>query len=464
VKKNRGLIFLVACIACAGTAGLLAMKFVGKASAESRPQDRVSMLMAAQDITQGDQIVLAGRGGKGNVFFLDWPRNMVPAGAITDKKDVTSTPMRARTSFVKNEAIQSTRLVSEDQYVPADMCWQMVKVGEDDLKNGRLRLGMKVDVMVVNNKAPAPLMKCAQIYAVGRLDDKGLPVVEKDPPPIVWLLIKKADQAAFVEAQYGGGKLVVVEAGDPQCTEPYLVEQQDSAAARKKTADDMVAHAKTLEQAGQYEQALSILDDVVNNFADVSTTAGQAAVEQTKAKEGLAQSLYDRAGAALTRDQDFTGALRLLDELDQQASATSPLRQKAGDLRRQATAALEQHRQAAQYQALIAAIDDALAKGDLPEAQKKLDELTEFSKQAGQIQDAQTQPKDAVESYGKKVKAAVNDFSIKKQALKYFLDQGKPQEAQGQLDDLKKRYPAHPDLPALEETVAAAAAGAQPAH
>ncbi len=449
--------YLVACVVCAGVAAVVAMKFIGKASAASEPTDRISLLLATQDIKQGETVSLGGKGTKGNVMFVNWPRNLVPAGGITDKKDVTGVTLRARTSFVKNEPIQTTRLVKEDEYVPSDMYPQIIKVDEDDLKNGRLRLGMKVDVLLVTAKKPTDFMRCGQIYAIGRLDPTtGLPVTEKDPPPNVWLLAKKTDRDAFIEAEYGAGKLVVVQASDPGCTDPYMVAQPDSAQDRKKDAQDMLTRAKALAQAGQYEQALSVFDDLSNNYSDVTSVASQAAVEQAKTRESMAQNIYDRAKTALEQDQDFTGALRLLDELDQQAPPASPVRTKAAALRQEANGKLSNFRQKAQFEALTGAIDADLAKGDLPKAQEDSDKLTAFAKDGVQIDGAQVQPEEAAADFAKRVKSAQNDFNIKKQALEFFLKRGQLKDAQDQLAEMKKKYPSHPDMPGLEKSVQAA--------
>ena len=174
-------------------------------------------------------------------------------------------------------------------------------------------------------------------------------------------------------------QLILAEASDPKCTEPYLVGASDSQQTRKKDADDMLTRAKGLAQAGQYEQALSVFDDLVNNYADQTTTSAQAAVEQTKTRESFGQSLYDRAKGALERDKNFSEALRLLDELDKQAPPTSAVREKASTLRTQAQAALEKHRLRVQFDALTAALDDALKTGDLPKAKDKQAELEQFA-------------------------------------------------------------------------------------
>ncbi len=456
MRKKHALIYLVACIVCATVAALVAMKFIGNASAASTPTDRISLLLATQDIKQGETISLTGKGSKGNVTFVSWPRNTVPAGGITDKKDLTGETLRARTSFVKNEVIQTSRLVKSSEYVPADMYLQIIKVDGDDLKNGRLRLGMKVDVLLVTAKKPTDFMRCGQIYAIGRLDDHGLPVIEKDPPPNVWVLAKKTDRNAFLEAEYGAGKLVVVQASDPGCSEPYLVAQPDSAQTRKKDAEDMLTRAKALTKAGQFEQALSVLDDLSNNYSDVTSVASQAAVEQAKTREGMAQNLYDRAKTALEHDQDFAGALRLLDELDQQAPPASPVRTKAAELREEAKEKLDSFRQKSQFEALTGAIDAALDKGDLPEAQKQSKKLTDFAKDAAQIDGAKVQPAEAAANYAKKVKSAQNDFNIKKQALEFFLKRGQLKDAQDQLAEMKKSYPSHPEIAGLEKDVQAA--------
>jgi hypothetical protein len=453
VRRKRAFIYVAAGLVCASVAAWAALKFVSNASAHSMASDGVPVLLATQDIRQGEVIVLAGGARQSNVAFVTWPPDKMPDGAIRDKKDIVDRQLRARTGFVKHEIIQKSRLVSDGDYVPEDMYLQMVKIGDDDLKSGRLRLGMKVDVLQVTSKRPVDFLRCAEISAVGRLDSNGLPVSEKDPPPNVWLLVKKVDRPAFVEAEYSG-KLIVVESSDSQCREPYLVDSGDSLQARKKDADAMLARAKALAQTGQYEQALSVLDDLANNYTEIPDVAGKAAAEQTKTRETLAQALYDRANTALVHDKNFSESLRLLDELDLQAPATSPLRGKAASLRTQAQAALEKFRLKTQYEALLAALDDALKTGDLPKARDKQAELEQFSsQQTVQFDDVQQQPAQAAEDYAKRLKSKTTDFSIKKQALEFFLKRSDLQSARDCLADIKKEYAAHPELPGLEQQV-----------
>lgn len=457
MKRKRALIYVVACLVCATIATVAAFRYISKVSGKGAALDTVPILLATQDIKQGELIALGVAGDQPNTAFVQWPKDMVPDSAIRDKKDLADQQWRARTAFVKHEVIQKSRLTPESEFVPPDFCWHMVKAVDEDIKSGRLRLGMKVDVLQVTGKSPASLMRCAEIRAIGRLDANGLPIIEKDPPPNVWLLVKKADNNALVEAEYGA-KLILAEATDPQCTEPYLVGPGDSQQSRKKEADDMLTRAKGLAQAGQFEQALSVFDDLVNNYADVTAASTQAAVEQTKTRETFAQSLYDRAKAALDGDKNFTEALRLLDDLDRQAPPGAAVRAKASTLRTQAQAALEKHRLRVQFDALTAGLDDALKTGDLPKAKAKQAELEQFAQPGTTFDDPkpEQQPQQAAEDYAKRLKSRTSDFNIKKQAMEFFLNANNVQAARDSLAQLKDQFPAHPDLAAMEQTVQAA--------
>jgi len=453
VRRKRTLIYVAACLICAGLATAVAFSYIARASAGSQSTDRIEILLAMRDIQQGETLSLTG--DSANVRFVAWPRDVVPEGAIREEKDVTEQRWRARTEIVKHEVIQKSRLVSEDQYVPSDMYLQMVRVPEEDLKSGRLRLGMKVDVLQVVDRRPVEFMRCAEIWAIGRLDARGLPVIEKDPPPNVWLLLKKADQAAFVEAEYSS-KLLVVESTETQCSEPYLVHSVETEQERQKQAEALLSRAKSMTQAGQYQEALSVLDELINEYSDVSTVAGRAAVEQTKTREAMAQSLYDRARTALEQEEDFSGALRLLDQLDAVAPPASPVREKAGALRSRAESALEKHRLQVQYEALLGQMQSALDGGNLPKAQDVLSELESFSKQGVEFEGVRVQPKEAVDRYGRQLKSKTGDFSIMKQAMQLFLKRNDLQAAQAKLDQLKRDFPAHPEIGSLEQAVEAA--------
>ena len=322
---------------------------------------------------------------------------------------------------------------------------------------------MKVDVMQVTGKSLANLMRCAEIYAIGRLDATGLPIMEKDPPANVWLLVKKADNNALVEAEYGA-TLILVEASDPRCTEPYLGGASDSQQTRKKDADDMLTRAKGLAQAGQYEQALSVFDDLVNNYADQTNTSAQAAVEQTKARESFGQSLYDRAKGALER-RTRTSRRRCgcWTSWTSRRPRLRPCARKASTLRTQAQAALEKHRLRVQFDALTAALDDALKTGDLPKAKDTQAQLEQFAQPGVTFDDPKPdmQPQQAAEDYAKRLKSKTSDFNIKKQALEFFLKGNNLQAARDSLAQLKDQFPAHPDLPAMEQEVQAAGKPAQ---
>ena len=130
MKRKRALIYVVACLLCATIATVTAFKFIKKASGNAAPIDTVPILLAMQDIQQGEPIALGSASDPANVTFVQWPKDSVPDTAISDKKDLAAQQWRARTAFVKHEVIAESRLIPESEFVPTDMCLHMVKAAD----------------------------------------------------------------------------------------------------------------------------------------------------------------------------------------------------------------------------------------------------------------------------------------------------------------------------------------------
>jgi len=454
-RRGNGQEYLVACLLCASVSAFAAYRYVaGKPGGDPTP--RTEVLLAMRDIRQGEPLSLTGEGA--NVMFVAWPKDVVPHGAVRAREELEKNRWRARTGIVKHEVIQTTRLVPESEYIPDDMYLQMVKVPEEDLKSGRLRLGMKVDVLRVTDKQPVEFMRCVEIAAIGRLNEHGLPLPEKNPPPNVWLLVYKQDRSAIVEAEFNS-RLLLVEAADSSCDRPMLVQQPSSEEVRKQQAQALIAQAKTLEAAHQYAQALDVLNQVLVDYGDLATVAAEATTAANRCRDLAANDLYERARLALESDKDYAEALRLLDQLENDYPRATDTREKARALRKKAEVELEEYRQKVRYQATIEELDAALKDGRLSLAEEKLEELRAL------FVEGVTPPNGAAaeqvfNDYSRRVKTAQSNFQILKQAMELFLTRGDLVSAREKLDQIRQKYPANPELTELERKVKDAETGA----
>ncbi|MFW6188854.1 MAG: SAF domain-containing protein [Planctomycetota bacterium] len=454
MRRKRAIVYLVAGLVCASVSVFAAYRYVSGVGAGGGNMPRTKLLVAMRDIPQGE-VLRPQQDGEGNVGFVKWPAHAVPQGALRTEKQLTEEGLRARTDLFKHEVVQEARVVAEDQFVPEDMYLQMVKVKEEELESGRLRLGMKVDVLRVTDQGPEEFMKCVEIFAVGRLDENGLPKVEEDPPPNVWLLVNKKDRSAFVQADYQGN-LLLVETEDPTGPGPRLVDGRNSEKQRRREAAEKLQQARSLAKAGEHERALEVVKALEAGYPDVGDVVGQAAVAAANWRKELAQKLYDRARIALEGEEDFSEALKLLERIEREFPSAPEVLEQARRLRSRASDALERHRAEVQFQSAMDDVDAALRSGELPRAEQRLDEMSRLSEKSIDVDDRYDNAEEAFTAYARRVKKAGSDFRIMKQALELFLKRGDLEAAREKITQIKDDFPQHPEIAELEKKVEAA--------
>ncbi len=450
--KTRALIYIIAGVLCASVSVFAAYKYVSGASDKAEGIAMTPVLLAMRDIRQGEPLELTTNEGDGNVAFVRWPANCVPSGAVREREQVAESTLRALNRVTKHEVIQDSRVVGEANYVPPDMYLQMVKVGEEDLKSGRLRLGMKVDVLRIVDKRPTDFMKCVSIHAIGRLDENGLSLAEKEPPPNVWLLVKKEHRDAFVEAEFAS-KLLLVQSADSQCAEPQLIQSLDMVKQRREEAVRLLDRAKSLAKAGDHAEAMTLAKEVTADYSDMEEVAEQASVQMVKWRESAAKDLLKRARVALENERDYAAALSKLDRLERDFDSVTSVLGGIHEMRQKAEEGLQVHRAEVRFAATMEHLDACLAEGDIPSAESKLQELQGLTDTIpggiGRYESGEA----AAQHYERRVREAGGDFRMMKQALELFLNRGDAEAARAKLQQIKERFPAHPELHQLEAKV-----------
>jgi len=445
-------VYLLAGLVTATVAVLVVHKRMSQTPAASAEVERVKVLVARRDIGYGEELVLSGEDA--NVGFAPFLKEFVPNGAITNADDIAGRKLRARGDIAQHEAILQRRMADDSDFVPDGMCTERVAVDSEDVKSGRYRPGMKVDVLRIVGSRAIEFMRCVRVYAVGRLDLFGHPVKGDDVPPNVFLLIKKADEIPFIEAQLSG-RFRLVEASRQGEGGPVLVEQQMSPEMRKRAAKEIIDRARKMDKAGQQDKALVELEQVLKEYGDLSEVYTEATVLAEQCRERAATDLYDSARQAFETDKQYTLAMQLLDRIDRDYPSVETVVHKAALLRPAIEAALKESQRQQRYEDLLAEIDAALDIGDLPLVGQKLEELESFGdfKSDGSHPDGAA----AIRKWGKAFRDAQSRYDLSKKVLESYLKQGKHVDAREKLKQIKETFPAHPELKQLEEAVNKAA-------
>jgi pilus assembly protein CpaB len=208
---RRPLVFLVLAAAAAMLASLVVYSSLKKKDLEVQNAlaTTVPIVVAAHDIPVGGKIDSSA------IKLARWPRNGLPAGAITDSGSIIGSIARAE--FVDNEPIVAGRLVSPDKtsgvlplMIPSDMRAMSVAVDEVADMSGFILPYTRVDVLLSLNgssdKDPARskiVLQNIPVLAVAQtLERKDSP----EPERVVTLLVSP-DQAERLAVASTQGKL-----------------------------------------------------------------------------------------------------------------------------------------------------------------------------------------------------------------------------------------------------------------
>jgi tetratricopeptide (TPR) repeat protein len=257
----------------------------------------------------------------------------------------------------------------------------------------------------------------------------------------------------------GSDHFVLLESENPDPAGPVLVDSGAAAQIRKDEAQGLLDQARSSAGAGDYERALGLLEDISSDYADVSSVCAAAKREADNCRLKLGEALYEKARDAVERTKDFTAALRWLDMIEKEYARGGKLQEKAEKLRETTLAALDKNRNELRYQTLLTNMGKALDRGDLPQAEKLLADLKALVAEGFEPSEGGGGSQQAEAYYAGRLADAQAKFSIDKKVLESHLKQGNYEQAREKVEEIKERFPEHPEIAELEDLLAAEPAG-----
>jgi tetratricopeptide (TPR) repeat protein len=455
VKSKRPLLIIVAGALCAAAAAVGVHQALSRVQSGGTQQEGVALLLAMRDIEWGEPLVLNNTGEDANVMFVNgWPKDLTPAGAITEQEYITTRQMRANSAFVRHEPVLEPQIVPEEEFVPPTMVVEKVVVDPDEISSGRLRRGARVDLLHMVNDTPTDFMHSVRIYAVGSLDARGRPVETDEPAPYLFVLIRKEDHKQFLKAKFAS-RFIVVPASDPKAEGPVLVDRRGEEEARRAEVQAMVRRGRELMEKQDYERALTVLTEAAGKYPQMQVCV-EAKGDVAECKRLLAEAYCERARTALEQ-KDFAAATKWLDKLDKELADVSSVREEARQLREATDEALAAHRETARYRSVLTGLQAALDRGNLPRAEELIEELKGFRDEEFAPGPDLMAPGDALGNYGGRLREAKTRFDVDTKALQFHLARGSYEQARRELQEMRESFPEHPGVEALAERVAKAA-------
>ncbi len=457
MKTQRAILYLAVGVVCALVAALAAHRYLSQGGTNEPQVERVHILLATRDISFGERLVLPGEGEEEehNVRFVAWPRNLVPAGAIPEeeKAETLGEVCRAWTDITQHEPILKPRVIADADFIPESMYLERVRVDREDIVSGLLRPGMSVDVLQMVDRRPLDFMRCVRLYAVGSLDRLGRPAPrrEDDVSPNVLLLIRKEHRQDFIAADKSH-ELLLRPAAGPCGNGPVLVNAYQQEQVRRQEAGDLLAAARQLIEEGEYEDALSTLERAVSQYGELGEVTEQAPTLAVEARAGLAASLLRDAETALNEDADFSRTMSLLDRIERECPEHG-LDERVADLRARAERALQDHRRAARFTSARREVEQAIARGRLPQAEEKLRELESFEGGPFQTEQGEVSPEEVYRQLRRRLHEAGSRYRLDRQVVETFVNDGQFERARQKIGQMKEQFPDHPQNPQLERLI-----------
>ena len=455
MKKKQPLLFILVGIGCATLAVVVLRKYMGGPPPEAPKPVGVKMLLATREIGYGEQIVVDGKQANAR-FFSGWPEKLKPEGCFTDPAALKERDLRAVADIVKHQPIVEAVVVDDEDFIPPDMTVQTLPVESKDIRIADIQPGMIVDIFFVDKQVPRPFMQNAKVYAMGRLDRHRRPVIEKNPPPTMHILIRKEDTLTFMTA-VAGKRLKVIEAANPSAGGPTIVDDTVDNRMRRDDAQDMLAAAKAVMQEGDYGAARTQFEKIMADYPEFRDLTSDAKERADQCINRIANQLYDKANQAFIGD-NYALALEFIDEIERTCPGAETVVRKARQLKAEVLEAVAANRALTRYQSMLADLQRALAVGNLPRAAELVDQVEAFDAES-LPKDADVQsPADAATDYKDKLHEAQSKFKIDKAVVEAHVKQNNLDLARQKLDEMRAEFPAHPDITALEDLVNGAGA------
>lgn len=437
---KRAIVFLGIGILCAGVVVFVAQQFLSKSDEESNTVPGVKVLVAAKDLHYGTAVEFEREGEPGNVGFMRWPKEFVPKSAITDPEKVKKKDLVVLGSFVRYEPILKEQVMEQKDFIPDDMLPRRISVDPQDVKEGLLEAGMRVDIY----RDYEEFMRSVRICSVGELkynkkeDKSDNKKKKKQPPKYVYVLIKHEHMVEFEKAR-DHGDLQLFPAGKDAEDEPVLVSELST--AKTKAAGKLLENGASLVAQGDFEKALKRFKTLTEKYPDQAPAVQEANRWLGTCRRLLAEQLYVEAQAALI-EEDYAGCQRLVQSLQQKYSQATDVLARAEELQKMA----EQRGQHQQYISLLDDIRKSLDGGNLPRAQKLLEErlLKEFVETGYKAQDNVLPPQQALNTFRDELRRRQSVFSRDQRVYDALRRSGNGVGAARKFQEMAQRFPDHP--------------------
>jgi len=431
--NKRALLFLGAGLACAAVVVLIARKYLASGASDGQQPRRATILLAVKQVEFGTPMILKEGEQEGNVAFVPWPEDLVPEGAIMDPKMVKEKNLVALASFVRHEPILQGEVIEESQFIGPGMCPVRVRVDPKDVADGLLKAGMMVDVIVDFEE----FMRCARIYSLGELNYRERESSENEEGPIdhVYLLIKQDDRLAFLKAQERG-RLNLLPAKYSCESGPVLVSEIPTAGT--EAAEAVLARGHELMGEGDFEVALKLFNQILDEHADLPDLVARAKVRVQTCHGVLARALYSDAQDALIKGE-IPRCLQLLQDIQEKHSMAEGTVARAAEL--QQKAGKEERRR--DYLALLDEVEKNLSGGNLPQATQLVARL-EADFQGYAPQGGAPAPGEALKRFGAALNKKQREFDNMKRVFEFFMGSESYAKAGEKLKEMEEQFPDHP--------------------
>ena len=436
---KRAIVFLAVGVICAGVVVVAAAKFLQGSEKEKKGPEGVKVLVAAQQVDYGTVLELPEDDKKGNVGFMRWPKEFVPENAVTSDEELKEKELVALGSFIRYEPVLKEQMLPKEDFIPEDMLPRRIEVDPEDVEEGLLKAGMRVDVYKNYKK----FMQCVRICAVGELkyNKRGDTDEEKKkdgPPDHAYVLIKRDQMVEFEKAR-DSGDLKVFPSGE-ECTDgPVLVSKLEGAKGR--AAGELLQKGANQVAEGSLQEAIATFNNVAEEYSDVAPAVEKANQWLTTCREMVAQRIYLQAQEAFIAE-NFEECNQLVAQLLDSNPEAGETVEQAKELQKVAQNRVKQK----SYETLLGNIEKSLGSGNFPQAEKLLNEKlqkefveTEFQPEKGMIP-----PSQAMQKYQSELQARQRAFNSEMRIFETLRRTGNVRRAQQKFQEMARRFPQHP--------------------
>jgi hypothetical protein len=172
----------------------------------------------------------------------------------------------------------------------------------------------------------------------------------------------------------------------------------------------------------------------------------------------IAENLYGKAQRAFEVDHNYPLALEFIDEIERTCAEADDVVRRARQLQLDVQKAVAANRALVRYQGMLSDLQAALQAGDLPKATELLAYVEAFDEADLPVDADVKLPAEAGAEYRRALHDAESKFKIDRAVVEAHVKQNNMDLAREKLTEVKKEFPAHPGIAALEALVNGAGA------